>query len=208
MIYQDLVFFRDKMKRSYESSKEGANKKPATGFWAAGLTNAMKDKDKIIKEDSTSVIIKDCYPKASHHYLIIPKTEIKNLDALNKTHINTIESMVQLGKQLEGDLAGQGKPITMKMGFHAIPSMTPLHMHLISSDFVSERLKTKKHWNSFTTDFFVPVSSILRQLSIEGKVRIDKEKNNMLLKKDLFCHVCNMKLGNMPKLKQHILKHV
>lgn len=33
-----------------------------------------------------------------------------------------------------------------------------LHMHVISQDFKSECLKTKKHWNSFTTDFFQPVN--------------------------------------------------
>lgn len=30
-----------------------------------------------------------------------------------------------------------------------------LHMHVISQDFSSPFLKTKKHWNSFTTDYFV-----------------------------------------------------
>jgi len=28
-------------------------------------------------------------------------------------------------------------------------------MHAISQDFDSGCLKTKKHWNSFTTDYFV-----------------------------------------------------
>ena len=30
-----------------------------------------------------------------------------------------------------------------------------LHMHVISQDFDSPSLKTKKHWNSFTTEYFV-----------------------------------------------------
>jgi len=30
-----------------------------------------------------------------------------------------------------------------------------LHMHVISQDFNSASLKTKKHWNSFTTEYFI-----------------------------------------------------
>jgi len=30
-----------------------------------------------------------------------------------------------------------------------------LHMHVISQDFNSPCLKTKKHWNSFTTEYFI-----------------------------------------------------
>lgn len=30
-----------------------------------------------------------------------------------------------------------------------------LHLHVISQDFDSPALKTKKHWNSFTTEYFI-----------------------------------------------------
>lgn len=43
-----------------------------------------------------------------------------------------------------------------KIGYHAEPSMQQLHLHVISMDFNSPSLKTKKHWNSFNTEFFVP----------------------------------------------------
>lgn len=42
-----------------------------------------------------------------------------------------------------------------KIGFHAEPSMQQLHLHVISTDFDSTFLKTKKHWNSFNTIFFI-----------------------------------------------------
>jgi len=41
------------------------------------------------------------------------------------------------------------------MGYHAMPSMQRLHLHVISTDFNSPYLKTKYHWNSFTTSFFL-----------------------------------------------------
>lgn len=30
-----------------------------------------------------------------------------------------------------------------------------VHLHVISQDFDSPSLKNKKHWNSFTTDYFM-----------------------------------------------------
>ena len=35
-----------------------------------------------------------------------------------------------------------------------------LHMHVISQDFDSPCLKTKKHWNSFTTSYFVDSTGV------------------------------------------------
>lgn len=41
-----------------------------------------------------------------------------------------------------------------------------LHLHVISTDFVSPPLKTKKHYNSFhpTLGFFLPLDSVIRSL--------------------------------------------
>lgn len=51
-----------------------------------------------------------------------------------------------------------GEPTeNFKIGYHASPSMQRLHVHVISKDFDSICLKTKIHWNSFCTDFFLPI---------------------------------------------------
>lgn len=42
-----------------------------------------------------------------------------------------------------------------KIGYHLSPSMERLHLHVISNDLVSSCLKTKLHWNSFTTKLFL-----------------------------------------------------
>lgn len=42
-------------------------------------------------------------------------------------------------------------PLPCRCGYHAIPSLQPLHIHIISQDFDSPALKKKQHWNSFTT---------------------------------------------------------
>lgn len=64
----------------------------------------------------------------------------------------------------DGDGGGNGGLPTgrdwvkeVKMGVHAVPSMNHLHVHVLSRDMHSERMKHKKHYNSFTTAFFVPL---------------------------------------------------
>ena len=48
-----------------------------------------------------------------------------------------------------------GHAANFKIGYHASPSMHRLHLHVISTDYDSPSLKTKVHWNSFTTPFFL-----------------------------------------------------
>ena len=97
-----------------------------------------------------------------------------------------------------------------KLGFHAIPSMAQVHMHVISQDFHSPCLKTKKHWNSFNTEYFIPVEKLLELLKNHGTVgsKIRQENKSELLKMDLQCNQCDRKLKNMPDLKSHLEKHL
>lgn len=74
-------------------------------------------------------------------------------------------------------------------------------------DYDSPCLKHKKHWNSFTTDFFLDLSCVIAQLSDSGQLKIDVQAAQAMLKQDLHCHVCLQKVRNMPTLKAHILIH-
>ena len=91
-----------------------------------------------------------------------------------------------------------------------IPSMAQVHMHVISQDFDSPCLKTKKHWNSFNTSYFMPLDYV-RDLLIKygnlkkAEIQIDKDD---LLKKDLQCNQCDMKPNNMPELILHLKQHL
>ena len=90
------------------------------------------------------------------------------------------------------------------IGFHAVPSMSRLHCHVISSDLISTGLRTKTHYNSFTTRFFVPLEVVLLELTTVGKFNVPHDKVNQLLKLDLKCHKCKRGMKNMPTLKGHL----
>lgn len=103
------------------------------------------------------------------------------------------------------EVSGKCERLEFKFGFHAIPSLRQLHMHVISQDLSGTAMKNKKHWNSFTTDFFIPASRLLAELETRGSIWVDSRAAENLLKSRLRCHKCNCVIPSFAKLKEHIL---
>lgn len=82
--------------------------------------------------------------------------------------------------------------------------MQQLHLHVISTDLVSERIKHKTHWNSFATAFFLHVDNVMQQLEEQGRLRIDQAASSALLRTPLRCHRCCVPQANLPTLKRHL----
>lgn len=53
--------------------------------------------------------------------------------------------------------AGRDWSKDVVLGVHARPSMSHLHVHVFSRDMHSEKVRNRKHYNSFTTPFLVPL---------------------------------------------------
>lgn len=145
-------------KRSQDKSfAESANKKHK-GHWSMGLLNSIHDPELIIQTDELVTVIKDKFPKAEKHYLIIPKEDISNLKAVTEKHLSLLKHMDDVATKLCETEDCKAKKF--KVGYHAQPSMVRLHLHVISDDMNSVCLKTKKHWNSFNTDFLLESKSM------------------------------------------------
>ncbi|CAH2039519.1 unnamed protein product, partial [Iphiclides podalirius] len=87
--------------------------------------------------------------------------------------------------------------------------MQRLHMHIISKDMVSPCLKTKVHWNSFTTTFFKPYENVLKELKEKGCItKIENDIHKNLMSTPLKCNQCNYVPKNMPQLKDHLVSHI
>jgi aprataxin len=92
-----------------------------------------------------------------------------------------------------------------KVGFHAVPSMKQLHMHVISLDFDSPKLKTRKHWQSFNTAFFWPLELVINTLESKGKIQIDKAQYEKILKEEFMkCNNCSQAFKDLKFLKCHM----
>jgi aprataxin len=82
--------------------------------------------------------------------------------------------------------------------------MTHLHLHVISDDFDSLSLKTKKHWNSFTSPFFIPATTILDTLKSGKSIQLEKSVYDAYLDAPMQCHRCKKVQQNIPTLKAHL----
>ncbi|RAK83357.1 HIT-like protein [Aspergillus costaricaensis CBS 115574] len=86
-------------------------------------------------------------------------------------------------------------------GIHAHPSMNHLHVHVISVDRFSDRLKHRKHYNSFSTPFFVNIDDF--PLAPDDVRRHPDEQG--YLRRDFVCWRCGKQFGNkFAELKLHL----
>jgi len=99
-------------------------------------------------------------------------------------------------------------------GFHAVPSMEHLHLHVISSDLCSPSLKNKKHYNSFhpKLGFFLHLHDVLEWFDATSShyttvSKLDKAKYELILKESLVCWRCEAVQRNIPTLKTHLQNH-
>ncbi|KAK6541981.1 aprataxin-like protein [Orbilia ellipsospora] len=203
------------------------------------------------------VIIKDAFPKATVHALILPR-DLKithehpihilnsNPDLLASIRAISIQTRDILAKQLavihrhtsqteitrqkafekmedravtdpsfdpDSDENMAALPPhrdwakTIKIGVHSRPSMSNFHVHVISEDMHSNSLKKKAHYNSFNSDFFVPLDDFPFE-DVEGDVRIPGVKEGAMggeLKGDMRCWKCKRNFRNKFKeLKEHL----
>lgn len=89
------------VKRKNEGDTESKAKKPtAVGHWAQGLLNAMEDPNLQIYADNRVVVIKDKYPKAQYHFLLLPREKISNLKDINSSHLEVLQYMQKIGGEI------------------------------------------------------------------------------------------------------------
>jgi len=93
-------------------------------------------KEQILYENDRLCIVKDKFPDAKHHYLVIPKAHYGTINTLGKRDKELVEEMINVGKNFMAKIHSN-VPL---LGFHVPPYNTieHLHMHCVSGS-----------WNSF-----------------------------------------------------------
>ncbi|XP_035493318.2 aprataxin isoform X1 [Scophthalmus maximus] len=187
------------------SHGDAINTSEGVGHWSQGLKTSMQDPKMQVYKDDKVVVIKDKYPKARYHWLVLPWQSIPSLKALREEHCDLVKHMQQVADQMV-EQCPDASSLRFRTGYHAIPSMSHVHLHVISQDFDSPCLKNKKHWNSFTTDYFIESHDLFQMLEANGRVTV-KEGASELLKLPLRCHVCRKDIPTIPALKEHLKSH-
>jgi len=105
---------------------------------------------------------------------------------------------VQLSAQLP---PGRDWGRDIQLGVHAFPSMNHLHIHVISKDMYSPKMKNKKHYNSFNGPFFVPLDDFPLP---DGDERWNPSEAKFL-RRDMICWRCGANFENrFRKLQDHL----
>ena len=137
------------------------------------------------------VVIHDGYPKATFHALVLHRKSMLNgISEAKQSDLPTLREMHQIGRQICSEVF----KVNCRMGYHALPSLTPLHLHVISQDLSSPRINSAKHWNSFQhPDLFIPASKVESELHQFGQVMLkDRYALHQLESESLKCHVCGL----------------
>ena len=86
----------------------------------------------------------------------------------------------------------------IKIGVHKGPSMSNLHIHLISRDMHGACLRNRGHYNSFNTQFFIPLDSFPLQDD-------DERLHTHHIRNDMKCWRCGKNFRHQfKKLKDHL----
>jgi aprataxin len=181
------------------------------------------------------LVLYDLYPKAKIHLILIPKLnflEIKS-DEMNSicdvfkkyssqpiVLVDKLSKLIALANLVKESLLSPGskawtngflkKGININLGFHAEPSLRQLHLHIISDDFDSPCLKTKTHWLSFTSNFFINLSIVEDKLK-NGDISLAGLTPHFDSGQAIRCHrhKCSSVLfKDMPSLKRHLSSNV
>lgn len=96
----------------------------------------------IIEETDQLIVIKDLYPRAKIHYLIIPKVHIADIQSFEKTDCCLGSQMFFMSKHLSQKIAdthGSGDfRFQINSGIKAGQRVFHLHAHFLAGDTLSE----------------------------------------------------------------------
>ncbi|CEL95150.1 unnamed protein product [Vitrella brassicaformis CCMP3155] len=141
---------------------------PQSSSWQDVLLKVIetpeKYEDHIFMQTLKFVVMYDGYPKANNHLLIVPRQKILTPNALNVGHLDLLKDARRLAQWIVQRLRAKSPHLTFACGMHTIASLHQVHFHVISQDFDSERVKHAKHWLSFNSPFFAPLSLLIEQL--------------------------------------------
>ncbi|KAK0726632.1 HIT-like domain-containing protein [Apiosordaria backusii] len=223
-------------RKSSSSPPDQPPKKDKRDRWRGALVQYIDNPSsfgtQVLRVTPNTVLIKDSFPKATVHLLLLPRSKKHSLLRPNEAFADPAflaivqEEAASAAKlaaaeleRLVGSYSATNKPRVeatdyanrppgrdylkeIKVGMHAHPSMDHLHVHIISKDMHSDKVKHKKHYNSFTTEFFIP---LVDYPLAEGDIRRDVGFQNGNLSRDFKCWRCGRDFGNkFTQLKKHL----
>ncbi|GAA5925533.1 DNA 5'-adenosine monophosphate hydrolase [Sporobolomyces koalae] len=204
--------------------------------WSAVLESyaRMKNPERELPErvmltvNSQTLTIFDGFEKAKYHFLVLPRDPFRTSDGhvVQPSALHSLSTLLKSPDRLQvlRALARQALEVKemihdemlkeygfvwdVKIGFHAVESMKHVHLHVISSEMISDRLKNKKHWNSFHPDlgFFLHLEDVITQVEQGDFSLKSATQYESILKQDLrSIYPPYDTFKNLPQLKLHLV---
>lgn len=191
--------------------------------WRNALYDILSTVEANVEDDNAIILFRhpkfvctyDKFPKAKHHLLLMCRNygssclmNVKSLNDLTKKHLDELREFHNLARRIAAAISGDAYQNSFKIGYHSIPSLHPLHLHIISSDLDSPCVTTRKHIVSFSSDFFVTADEVENHLesafvdSLPVAVRAQRAQD-LLDSYPLKCQYCSRSALNVPDFKRH-----
>jgi aprataxin len=165
----------------------------------------------LLYKDDTCILVNDAFPKSMVHCLVMPlELRLDSLNALTKSDVPLLRHMIHVGNEYVRFLKSKSPKLyggrRFISGFHALPSLPMLHLHVMSMDLDSPCLKNKKHYNSFATFFFLTGDRVVDDLERHGHVTINQDVTwlRQMEEQDMKCLWCGAALANISAMKAHV----
>ncbi|GAU99390.1 hypothetical protein RvY_10404-2 [Ramazzottius varieornatus] len=67
------------------------------------ISDGKDDKTVLLRDDDGIVVFRDIHPATTHHYLVVPKRHVRNVNELVPDDAELMERLVAAGKQVLGE---------------------------------------------------------------------------------------------------------
>ena len=177
-----------------------------------------EDNPIVLYQNEKYVCIYDMYPKAKYHMLLMRRKNVQHIGQMNNihtlndlqpSHLDEMKEFHTLARNIATNLESYDQSISMKLGYHAVPSFEPLHLHIISTDLNSKCITKKKHVVSFTSPLFF-VDPISVEMHLESTfadscvLSVRKERAASVLNDTpMVCTRCKRQAVSVPDWKRH-----
>ena len=175
--------------------------------WEDGLTHGMSDPEQVFEEDDLTVTLFDAFPKARFHFLVVPREDIHSVKELTRDNLELLKHIHKVAESLIERVCQKEPNTSFRFGYHAVPSLKRLHLHIVSQDFDSPKLWKPHHWNTFNTEYFMDSSKVIKDIEKDGKIEVDNEKYEALLTLRMKCNACSERFTDISQLKGHLREH-
>lgn len=167
----------------------------------------MTDPQQMFEQDDQTVTLYDGFPKAKYHYLVIPREDIDSVAALQKKDLPLLKHMDKRANDLVARLKADDPDAVFRCGYHMVPSMKRLHLHIVSQDFNSYRMRKKHHWNTFNTEYFMDSEAAMAIIEEKGYIDVNEQFYEALLDSQMQCNYCAKAYSIIGEMTMHIRIH-